>query len=129
MLSSLLLFDKVLCCIAKAYRLESLQRFTVGATHSITHHQLFSDIIELYRSSPAVAKEFPFRVKFTDKRAIDAEGVARESSAFWEAAYCKMFDGAALLVPALHHKIDSAAFPILGKIMSHGYLACGFLPL
>ena len=40
-----------------------------------------------------------------------------------------MFDGAALLLPALHHKIDSAAFPILGKIMSHGYLACGFLPL
>ena len=40
-----------------------------------------------------------------------------------------MFDGAALIVPALHHTIDSAAFPILGKIMPHGYLACGFLPL
>jgi len=40
-----------------------------------------------------------------------------------------VFDGAALLVPALHHKIDSETFPILGKIVSHGHFACECLPL
>ena len=113
-----------------ALRLEFLKRFTAGSTHIITRQNLFSDMVGLYNSSPAVVREHPFKIKFTQERAIDAGGVGREAfSGFWEAVYRKMFDGAALLVPALHHKIDVNAFPILGKIISHGYLTCGYLPL
>jgi len=52
----------------------------------------------LYNSSPAVVREHPLKIKFTQERAIDAGGVGREAfSGFWEAVYRKMFDGAALL--------------------------------
>ena len=74
-------------------------------------------------------KEFPFRVKFNDEWAIDAGGIARDAfSAFWEHAYLAMFDGGSLLIPAVH-KVDMNKFPILGMILSHGYLVCGYLPL
>ena len=34
-----------------------------------------------------------------------------------------------MLIPAVHHKVDMEKFPVLGKIISHGYLVCGHLPL
>lgn len=104
--------------------------FFGGDTHSIRRDYVFDDIIELYESNPSVVKEFPFTVRFKDERAIDAGGVARDAlSAFWEHAYITMFDGGSLLIPAVHHKVDMNKFPILGKIISHGYLVCGHLPL
>jgi len=81
---SLLLIDNVFCSVAKAYHQEYLQKFTAGPTHNITRQQLFTDMIDLYRSSPAVNKEFPFTVEFKDEQALDTGGVVRESfSAFW----------------------------------------------
>jgi hypothetical protein len=50
-------------------------------------------------------------------------------SAFWEAAYQTLFDGANTLVPLVHPSTDLAMFPVLGRIISHGYLASGFLPI
>lgn len=104
--------------------------FFGGVTHSIRRSHIFDDIIELYESNPSIVKEFPFTVKFKDERAVDAGGVARDAlSAFWEHAYLTMFDGGSLLIPAVHHKVDMNKFPILGKIISHGYLVCGHFPL
>ena len=40
-----------------------------------------------------------------------------------------MFDGGSLLIPAVHHQVDMSKFPLLGIILSHGYLACGILPV
>ena len=39
------------------------------------------------------------------------------------------FDGSGSVVPASHPTIDMSVFPMLGKILSHGYIACGFLPV
>ena len=50
-------------------------------------------------------------------------------SAFWEEAYNHLFDGATNLVPLVHAQSDMGLFPILGKIISHGYLASGHLPV
>lgn len=36
---------------------------------------------------------------------------------------------ASLLTPLIHPQTDISVFPILGKILSHGYLLQGFLPL
>lgn len=50
-------------------------------------------------------------------------------SAFWNEAYLKYFDGESLLVPALHPNAELAVFPILGTIISHGFMVSGFLPI
>ena len=50
-------------------------------------------------------------------------------SGFWSCAFEKFFDGSGSLVPATHPTIDMSVFPMLGKILSHGYIACGFLPV
>ena len=50
-------------------------------------------------------------------------------SGFWEAAYQKAFDGSTLLVPAVHPQVDMSTFPLLGTILSHGYMAWGFIPV
>ena len=76
----------------------------------------------IYQSNPSIVKEFPFTVRFKDKRAIDAGEVAKDALlAFWEHACLTMFDGGSLLIPAVHHKVDMEKFPILGKIISHDY--------
>ena len=67
--------------------------------------------------------------KFKDEAAIDAGGVQRDMlSGFWEVAYKKLFEGSSLLTPMVHPQINLTLFPILGHILSHGYLVTGFLP-
>ena len=68
-------------------------------------------IIKLCQSNPSIVKEFPFTMRFKDKKAIDTGGVARDAlSAFWEHAYLTMFDGGSLLIPAVHHKVNMKNF-------------------
>ena len=47
----------------------------------------------------------------------------------WEEAYLKKFDGESLLVPAIHPNTDMASFPILGTVLAHGFMVCGYLPV
>lgn len=44
-------------------------------------------------------------------------------------AYSRIFEGATTLIPMVHPQIDMTVFPILGRILSHGYLVCGHLPV
>ena len=61
---------------------------------------------------------------------VDAGGLCRDFfSAFWEEAYREAFEGCTLLIPALHAHVDMQSLPILGKIISHGYISCGHLPV
>ena len=111
--------------LAERERLNYLQ----GVFHIIKRNSIFDDVIELYTSNTSIVKEFPMRVKFDGERAIDAGGVARDMlSMFWEKTYMKMFDGGALLIPAVHHQVAMENFPTVGAILSHGYLVCGMLP-
>ena len=43
--------------------------------------------------------------------------------------YAHLFDGSSLLVPMISPQHNSSAWPVLGGILSHAYLACGFLPV
>jgi len=80
--------------------------------------------------NPETANSFPLRIKFADENAINGGGVYRDMlSGFWEEAYCHLFDGGSLLTPMLHPQMDMTVFPTLGKIISHGYLFSGVLPL
>ena len=97
--------------------------------HAVRRDYIFDDVMELYQRDVGIAREFPLCVKYLDERAIDTGGVARDMlSMFWESVYIKMFDGGTLLIPAVHHQVEMEKFPFLGTIISHGYIACGFLP-
>ena len=43
--------------------------------------------------------------------------------------YTKCCDRDTLFVPLVHPDSDTKVFSTLGKVLSHGYLQCGFLPL
>ena len=50
-------------------------------------------------------------------------------SGFWEEAYERHFDGSTLLTPVVHAQSNMSDFIALGKILSHGYLLEGYLPV
>ena len=99
-----------------------------GIFHTIKCDSIFDDVIELYNS---IMKEFPMRVKFDGEQAINAGGIARDMlSMFWKKiyTYMKMFDGGALLIPAVHCQVAMENFPTHGAILSHRYLVYGMPP-
>ena len=49
-------------------------------------------------------------------------------SSFWQKAYSVMFEGATTLIAMVHPQINMSYYSILGRIISHGYLATGVLP-
>ena len=117
--------------LAERERLEYLNTIETcnGVIHTVRREHIFDDVIEMYLGDMGIVREFPLRVNYSDERAIDTGGVARDMfSMFWETAYVKMFDGGTLLIPAVHHQVEMEKFPLLGAIISHGYMVCGFLP-
>ena len=102
---------------------------TQGEKHIINRCKIFEDVIKLYEEGEII-REFPTFIQFKDEAAIDAGGVTREMySAFWQSAYSLLCDGANIVVPIIHPQSDMAVLPAVGKVISHGYLASGFLPL
>ena len=87
------------------------------------------DMLNLF-SEDKVLEEFPLRIKFKNEPAFDCGGVCRDLfSAFWEDVYVRYFDGSSLLSPMVHANINMESLPKLGKVLSHGFLVCGFLPV
>ena len=81
-------------------------------------------------SNDEILEEYPLKIRFSNEVAIDTGGVCRDMfSGFWEDAYSRFFDGSTLLTPALHANVDMSLLPQLGRILSHGFLACGYLPV
>ena len=90
-----------------------------GSEHTICRSSVYEDVLQLYQAG-TILQECP----------IDQGGVTRDMySAFWDACYSKLFDGSNLLVPLLHPQTDTSIFPIIGRIISHGYLVSGYLPV
>ena len=44
-------------------------------------------------------------------------------------SYLKAFDGAALVITQAHPHVDMSSYPVLGTILSHGFLVSGVLPV
>ena len=90
---------------------------------------VYDDVMELFCNENAL-REFPLRISFQDEMAFDSGGVSRDMfSAFWETAYCRFFEGACLLTPNLHATTDMSVLPLLGRIISHGFLVSGYMPI
>lgn len=100
-----------------------------GHTRTVDRDNIYEDVVDMYRSGDIVG-ECPIHIKYSTEEALDYGGVQRDMfSAFWEEAYSKFFEGATLLVPMVHPHMDMATYPILGRIISHGYLVTGHLPV
>ena len=96
----------------------------------VNRSNVFRETLDLYANTPNLVHQLPLKVSFRGEKAVDTGGVGREFfSCFWEEAYKEAFDGASLLTPAVHAHVDSASLPQLGKVLSHGYLSCGFMPV
>ena len=90
---------------------------------------IYSSVVELF-GNVMLADEFPLRIAFERERGFDLGGVYRDMlSAFWDAAYSTLFDGAGVLTPVLHPQINPRSLSVLGRILSHGYLSSGFFPV
>lgn len=77
-----------------------------------------------------IENAFPLRIKFKDKIGIDTGGLYREMlCVFWQSVYENVFDGGCLLTPDVRPDTDLSALPVIGKIISHGYICSGFLPV
>lgn len=100
-----------------------------GPPHMIDQKDIFSTVLKLFDSQD-IMKEYPMRITFKGELAVDTGGVFIEMIyAFWEVVYSRFCDGDALLVPLVHPGSDINVFSQLGKVLSHGYLQCEFLPL
>ena len=102
-----------------------------GLPHEVRQHHIFEDCVQLYTENlHNILQEFPFRIHYMDKRAINTGGVSRDMfSSFWEHAYIAAFDGGNLLVPAMHPGTDMAKLPVFGGHNVPWILACSFLPI
>lgn len=79
--------------------------------------------------SDQVMCEYHLRIMFKEL-AVHTGGVCWDMfSAFWKVACTNCCDGDSLLVPLVHPSSDCSIFFKIGRILSHGYLQCGFLPL
>ena len=86
--------------------------------------------MRLYSDFSWLVNEYPFRIAFDNEEAIDTGGVTRDMfSGFWKGAFKIFFDGSGSLVPGTHPSVDMSTLPLLGTILSHGFIACGFLPV
>ena len=95
----------------------------------VNRSTVFNDALAIYSTKPYLANQFPILVEFEGEDGVDFGGVGRDFfSAFWDEAYKRLFDGAALLTPVSHADIQIDDFTTLGKILSHGYFCYGFIP-
>ena len=100
-----------------------------GLTHTVRCSHILEDVLSLYENEN-ICQQYPIDIEFESEEALDHGGVQREMfSAFWEQAYLQLFEGATILTPLIHSQTDTTIFPVLGRILSHGYLVTGFLPI
>ena len=77
-----------------------------------------------------ILKEYPFSIAYENEQAHDTGGVSRDMfSQFWDEACINCFDGGNILIPAVNPHTDISVFPVLGTVLSHGFLVSNFLPL
>lgn len=98
--------------------------------HDVKRVSIFTNLLDLYQSNSDIVLEYPLQMNYVNEQAVDLGGVSRDvMTAFWLHAYEKLFEGSLFFVPAVHPSTDFAKFEVLGKILSHGYLCTGFLPI
>ena len=70
-----------------------------------------------------------FSYRICKRKAVDTGGVARDMFSYWELSYVHDMDGGSTFTPVVHPHTDIPHYEVLGSILSHGFMACGFLPI
>ena len=100
-----------------------------GVEHTIRRDNALLDIVKLYQENE-IMLECPIYIHFHNEIAVDEGGVSREMySLFWEEVIQKHFEGAQTVTPLVHAHTDLKLLQVMGRILSHGYLVSGFLPV
>ena len=98
-------------------------------------HSLFPYFLEKRLAIPTSPREhkeelfgdFPLWIKYRFENAVDTGGVCRDMfSTFWEEAHIE-FEGKWLVIPSVRPRVNMAKFKLLGTILVHGFMVCGFL--
>ena len=102
-----------------------------GLSRPLRRDMICEDMLQMYKNDlPKLLEEFPFRVEYVGEKAVDTGGVCRDAfSLFWEKAYLQHFDGERLLIPAVNPNTELSTLTLLGSVLSHGYMVCGYLPI
>lgn len=102
-----------------------------GLSRPIRREMICEDMLRMYKSDlPKMLEEFPFRLQYEGEKAVDTGGVCRDAfSLFWEKAYLQHFDGERLLIPAVNPNTELTTLTLIGSVLSHGYMVCGYLPI
>ena len=121
-----------MCLEDRLMYMENQQSTVLGKEHQIDRSNVYEDVLNLYKANEII-NECPILsifIKYVGEKAVDDGGVQRDMlSSFWEQTYRKLFEGATLLTPMVHPQIDRKIFPVIGRILSHGYLVAGILPV
>lgn len=101
-----------------------------GLPRSVSRNNVYSDVVDMFRDNAVdILKEYPLRIRYDGEQAIDTGGVCRDMfSAFWSDVYLRHCDGERLFILANNPNTDCKNLPLLGTILSHGFLVCGVLP-
>ena len=100
-----------------------------GFQHTIRRNNALLDIVDLYKEG-TIMIECPISIHFDNEIAVDDGGLSREMfSLFWEEDIHKHFEGAQTVTPLVHAHTDMKLLHLIGRVLSHGYLVSGFLPV
>ena len=100
-----------------------------GIIRVIDRKDIFREVYDMYYTGDIIS-ECPIFIKFLKEDGVDMGCIQRDMfSGFWKEAYAKFFEGSNLLIPMVNPHIDMTAYPIFGRIISHGYLVAGCLPI
>ena len=95
----------------------------------IRRSNIYEDVIALYSAFESLPLQ-QLNVEFEGENGVDFGGLTKDLfEAFWQEAYRRLFDGSQLLTPVLCPGINPQHFLVLGKILSHGYIIAGYLPI
>ena len=99
-----------------------------GPMHVVDRAAILKTVFNLYEKE-SIALEYPMCVKFEGEVGVDEGGVQRDMyTAFWQEAYTHLFEGSTTVIPMVHSQMDLQVYALLGRVISHGYLATGILP-
>jgi len=77
-----------------------------------------------------MTKTRPVQIKNFGENAVDLGGVTREMfAAYHEEMYKNLFYGVSLLTPSIYPGTRISSYPVVGTILSHGFLLAGYLPV
>ena len=99
------------------------------AAHVVECRNLYENVQVLF-SDQKVLEEFPLHIKFANEPAFDTGGVCHDLfSGSWEEVYLRFFDESSLVTPIVHTNVDMTSLPMLRRILSHGFMVTGYLPV